>query len=93
MGPCGLQGAERRDLESDSASVAADLFHDRDTRRLAWRSRRVAGSLAEGLDPDDLMAALEALSRTAGAAPLGLAYGAGLEDRPVLLDAPYRRLT
>jgi len=73
-----LAAAARR---AGAAPLVLDLFRDRDTRRLAARSRRVAGSLAEGFDAKDLLAAAAALAPPQ--APL--VYGAGFEDRPDLL--------
>ncbi|MEM7222813.1 MAG: ATP-grasp domain-containing protein [Pseudomonadota bacterium] len=73
-------------------ALAVDLFGDQDTRALAWRSRRVAGSIGTGFDGAALIESLDRLSAEAGDTPLGLVAGAGLEARPELLarlDARY----
>jgi predicted ATP-grasp superfamily ATP-dependent carboligase len=65
--------------------LVADLFGDIDTRRYADAVRVVRGNLMEGLDPDDLLAALSVLN--VGETPIGLVCGAGFEQRPDILDA------
>ncbi len=67
------------------APLVADCFIDADTRALAADHRRVAGEADGGLAPAPLRAALAELAE--GRAPLGLVYGAGLENRPALLAA------
>ncbi len=72
--------------------LAADLFRDRDTRRQAWRSRRIAGSVTTGFDEASLIEGLDRLSAEAGGASIGLVTGAGLEGRAdllAMLDARY----
>jgi uncharacterized protein len=65
--------------------LVADLFADDDTRGMAADVRRVAGDLAAGFDDNALLGALSELADSATASPLGVAYGAGFEDRPELL--------
>jgi len=69
--------------------LVADLFRDLDTREIAERSIRVAGSLARGIGQTSL---LDALGRLAdGRNPVGVVYGSGFEDRAGLLAAIARR--
>ncbi len=72
-----LAAAARR---AGYAPHVLDLFRDLDTRRMARRSRRVAGDVVRGLDAADLLGA----ARLEGAS-LPLVTGAGFEDRPELL--------
>ncbi|MDH3472408.1 MAG: ATP-grasp domain-containing protein [Rhodospirillales bacterium] len=65
--------------------LVADLFQDQDTRRLAARSARVAGGLAEGLSEVSLIAAMSRLAGQETTPPAGFVYGAGFEHRPELL--------
>lgn len=66
--------------------LVADLFGDVDTRRHADAVRVVRGSLMQGGEPDDLIAALSYLARFSAEPPIGLVCGAGFEQRPALLD-------
>ena len=72
--------------------LAADLFRDRDTRKQAWRSRQIAGSVTTGFEEASLIAGLDSLSAEAGGSSIGLVVGAGFEGRVDLLstlDARY----
>lgn len=63
--------------------LVADLFDDCDTRSLCAASL-IAGDWRAGFSRDPLIAALETLAKAAS--PIGLVYGAGFEDRPLLLE-------
>ena len=65
-------------------ALAVDFFADDDLRRAAKRSALVTGHYPDGFSADQLIAALEKLAQ--GETPLGFVYGAGIEDRPELLD-------
>jgi predicted ATP-grasp superfamily ATP-dependent carboligase len=67
------------------APLVADLFADDDTCDAAAAVRRVAGDCSSGFDEASLLAALGDLADAAPEPPIGLAYGAGFEDRPALL--------
>ena len=71
--------------------LVADLFDDMDTRRIATASARLDGDLASGLDPKALPAAIAALAAPFGGVDVPLAYGAGFEDRPELLETLAQR--
>ncbi len=71
--------------------LGADFFDDADTRELCAENRLVEGGLGTGFTEGNLIPALELLS--AHAAPCGLVYGAGFEDRADLLEALARRWT
>jgi len=80
-----LAAAARR---AGCRTLVLDLFGDRDTRRLAWRSLRVSGGLARGFDEASLLAGaarLRAEAAREGFEVAGLIYGAGFEDRPEVL--------
>jgi predicted ATP-grasp superfamily ATP-dependent carboligase len=68
------------------APLVADLFGDLDTREIAENLVRVRGSIATGFSGPALHTALDRLTHR-DAAPLGLVYGSGFEDRPDLLAA------
>ena len=68
------------------APLVADLFADEDTRAVAARVRRIEGDLTSGFVEEALLAALCELADQESAAPVGLVYGAGFEDRPDLLS-------
>jgi uncharacterized protein len=63
--------------------LVADMFGDVDTLGVAHRHARLAGNLASGIEEQNLIEALQALSE--GEEPVGLVYGTGFEDRPQLL--------
>jgi predicted ATP-grasp superfamily ATP-dependent carboligase len=63
-----------------------DLFGDTDTRASAAASLVVAGDLARGFDETSLLACAERIAPGAVQPACGLVYGAGLEDRPALLE-------
>jgi predicted ATP-grasp superfamily ATP-dependent carboligase len=71
--------------------LVADLFGDIDTRRYATALRVSRGTLMQGPDPADLIAALSDLAQSAEKPPIGLICGAGFEQRPELLDDLARR--
>jgi uncharacterized protein len=64
--------------------LVADMFGDVDTLDAAHRHVRLAGGLASGIEEQDLIGALQALSK--GQEPVGVVYGTGFEDRPQLLQ-------
>ncbi len=66
------------------APLAADIFHDLDTRDAAEESVRIECDLGRGLQWPALSDALEALSTRR--APIGIVCGSGFEDRTDLLD-------
>src|SRR5262249_26000367 len=65
------------------APLVADCFGDEDTREVAQAYVRVGLDAARGLNPDELLDALERLAQAHP--PLGIVYGTGFEDRPQLL--------
>ncbi|MEE2949714.1 MAG: ATP-grasp domain-containing protein [Pseudomonadota bacterium] len=65
-------------------ALAVDFFADDDLKRAAKRSALVTGHYPDGFSADQLIAALEELAQ--GETPVGFVYGAGIEDRPELLD-------
>ena len=66
------------------APLVADMFGDVDTLDAAHRHIRLAGGLASGIEEQDLVDALQVLSK--GQKPVGVVYGTGFEDRPQLLQ-------
>src|SRR5688572_33252634 len=64
--------------------LAADLFGDLDLKEIAEASIRIDGDLDSGIRWTALIAAIEALA--ADRDPVGLVYGSGFEDRPVMLE-------
>lgn len=62
-----------------------DLFGDADTRDAAERVVVAEGDLERGLDPGSVLAAAERLAPAGSSPSAGVAYGAGLEDRPELI--------
>src|SRR5260370_38952246 len=69
--------------------LVADCFGDDDTLALARAHVRLRSRAARGIDPDELLPALERLA--APHSPLGIVYGTGFEDRPKLLGRIARR--
>jgi uncharacterized protein len=63
--------------------LVADMFGDVDTLNAAHRHARLAGSLASGIEEQNLIETLRVLSD--GQQPIGVVYGTGFEDRPELL--------
>jgi uncharacterized protein len=63
--------------------LVADMFGDVDTLDAAHRHGRLSGSLASGIQEQNLIETLQALSE--GQEPVGVVYGTGFEDRPQLL--------
>ncbi len=76
----GLANAARR---SGYSPLVVDFFGDSDTRALAAATREIADP-ARGFESDEVLAYLRELA--ADAAPAGLVYGSGFEDRPEILD-------
>ncbi len=64
-----------------------DAFGDLDTRDAAEGLRVIDGAMETGFRTKPLIAALNELSQSAPAAPIGLVLGSGLEDKPRLVDA------
>src|SRR5688500_12099808 len=64
--------------------LAADLFGDLALKEIAEASIRLDGGLDTGTRWTALIAAIEALA--ADRDPVGLVYGSGFEDRPVMLE-------
>jgi len=71
-------------LRAGLQPLVADFFADADTQSLAHACRKL-DDLARGFRWASLRRALEALAEAASSPVLGLAYGAGFEDRPALL--------
>jgi predicted ATP-grasp superfamily ATP-dependent carboligase len=71
--------------------LVADLFGDEDTRRYAHAVRVVRGTLTEGPEAGDLIAALSELAQQCDSPPIGVVCGAGFEPQPGLLDDLARR--
>src|SRR6266508_6376781 len=69
--------------------LVADCFGDDDTLALAASHVRVRLDTARGIDPGELLPALERLA--ARHAPAGVVCGTGFEDRPELLAEISRR--
>ncbi len=63
--------------------LVADCFGDDDTLALARAHVRLRWGAGRGIDPEELLPALERLA--AQHRPLGFVYGTGFEDRPKLL--------
>lgn len=66
--------------------LVADFFADVDTRELAHACRKMPSAIARGFQWQSLAPALGGLAQDAPSPVCGLVYGAGFEDRPVLLD-------
>jgi uncharacterized protein len=64
-----------------------DAFGDLDTCEAAEDVRVIGGAVESGFHTKPVIAALEGLSRSAGAKPLGLILGSGFEDKPRLVAA------
>lgn len=67
------------------ASLSIDVFGDDDMRAMSVASVKLEGGLAEGLAPNKVMGAVEALISTHD--PIGLVYGAGFEHQPETIAA------
>jgi predicted ATP-grasp superfamily ATP-dependent carboligase len=65
--------------------LAADFFCDLDLQEAAVACAKVEGSLLSGLEEQSLLAALNSLGYERK--PIGIAWGAGFEDRSALLDS------
>src|SRR2546422_10326412 len=63
--------------------LVADCFGDDDTLALARAHVRLRWGAGRGIDPEELLPALERLA--AQHRPLGFVYGTGFADRPKLL--------
>jgi predicted ATP-grasp superfamily ATP-dependent carboligase len=75
--------------------LVADVFGDLDMREAAAGFRVIEGAMQVGFRTKPLIAALDDLSRSASAPPIGLVLGSGFEDKPRLvaaLDSRYRLL-
>ena len=62
------------------APLSIDVFGDDDMRAMSLASVKLEGGLADGLAPDKVIGAAEALISAHD--PIGLVYGAGFEHRP-----------
>jgi uncharacterized protein len=71
------------------APLVVDFFADQDMIAVAQAHRRLPAGLVNGMEADDALAALDALSEAAQ--PVGIVCGTGFEDRPDLLAAIARR--
>jgi predicted ATP-grasp superfamily ATP-dependent carboligase len=71
------------------APLVVDFFADQDTVAIAAAHVRLRGSLARGINADELLAALETLA--ARYQPRAIVCGTGFEDRPDLLARASRR--
>jgi predicted ATP-grasp superfamily ATP-dependent carboligase len=60
--------------------LSIDVFGDDDMRAMSLASVKLEGGLADGLTPDKVMSAVEALISAHD--PIGLVYGAGFEHQP-----------
>ncbi|SFJ98364.1 ATP-grasp domain-containing protein [Methylocapsa palsarum] len=69
--------------------LVADFFDDSDTRVIAHATRRVEGDPGSGFESEALFEALNALAEIA--APAGIVYGAGFEDRTGLIAEMSKR--
>ncbi len=67
------------------APLSIDVFGDDDMRAMSLSSVRLEGGLANGLTPDKVMRAVEALMSAHD--PIGLVYGAGFEHQPETIAA------
>ncbi len=67
------------------APLSIDVFGDEDTRETSRASITLDGGLMNGLTPDKVAGAVEALTRAYD--PIGLVYGAGFEHQPETLAA------
>ncbi|HEY5205208.1 MAG TPA: ATP-grasp domain-containing protein [Roseiarcus sp.] len=65
---------------SGFAPLSIDVFGDDDTRETSFASVKLEGGLSEGLAPDKVCGAVEALINAYN--PIGLVYGAGFEHQP-----------
>jgi uncharacterized protein len=77
-----LAAAARR---AGHVPLVADFFADADTRRIAHGCHKLDGDPRRGFRWKTLEPALEALAAAAPSPLLGVAYGAGFEDRTRLL--------
>jgi uncharacterized protein len=69
--------------------LVADMFGDVDALNAADRHVRLAGGLASGIEEQNLIDALQILSKDRE--PIGIVYGTGFEDRPQLLQRMAKR--
>ena len=69
--------------------LSIDVFGDDDMRAMSLSSVKLEGGLAEGLAPDKVMGAVEALIGAHD--PIGLVYGAGFEHQPETIAAIARK--
>jgi len=69
--------------------LVADFFGDQDTLALARAHRRLTSGWMAGMQADEVLSALAALSD--GSDPIGVVCGTGFEDRPILLAAIAKR--
>jgi uncharacterized protein len=74
---------------SGYAPLVADCFGDLDTVAAARSHIRLTAKPRDGIDGDELIAALEELA--GGQQPAGAVYGTGFEDRPALIERIARR--
>jgi predicted ATP-grasp superfamily ATP-dependent carboligase len=65
--------------------LVADFFADADTREIAQRYTKFKGDIGRGIAGEALDEALGRLAQQAPSPILGLVYGSGFEDRPMLL--------
>jgi predicted ATP-grasp superfamily ATP-dependent carboligase len=67
------------------APLSIDVFGDDDTRELSLASVKLEGGLSDGLEPDKVAGAVEALLSAHD--PVGLVYGSGFEHQPETIAA------
>ena len=72
------------------APLSIDVFGDDDMRAMSLASVKLEGGLADGLTPDKVMGAVEALISAHD--PIGLVYGAGFEHQPETIAAIARKV-
>ena len=72
------------------APLSIDVFGDDDMRAMSVSSVKLDGGLADGLTPDKVVGAVDALIRVHD--PIGLVYGAGFEHQPETIAAIARKV-
>jgi predicted ATP-grasp superfamily ATP-dependent carboligase len=72
------------------APLSIDVFGDDDMRAMSLSSVKLEGGLADGLAPDKVVNAIEAL--ISAYEPIGLVYGAGFEHQPETIAAIARKV-
>ncbi len=69
--------------------LAIDVFGDTDTRALCAASIRLEGGLADGLNGDGIVGAIDKIGETFR--PIGIVYGSGFDHQPELISKIARR--